>query len=102
VRSRRKRLRSNQDIVTEHCHGRRHARGCEAKTLLFDRATGLITALMRFQPGAVLPDHEETYVLEGSLVDKEGPARRASNARPANSSDASRAAATSHGVPKAG
>jgi anti-sigma factor ChrR (cupin superfamily) len=53
--------------------------GCEAKTLLFDRSTGLMTALMRFAPGAVLPDHEhvnieQTYVLEGSLVDKEGPA----------------------------
>jgi anti-sigma factor ChrR (cupin superfamily) len=46
--------------------------GCEAKTLLFDRATGLMTALMRFEPGAVLPDHEhvnieQTYVLEGHL-----------------------------------
>jgi anti-sigma factor ChrR (cupin superfamily) len=54
--------------------------GCEAKTLLFDRTTGLMTALMRFAPGAVLPDHEhvnieQTYVLEGSLVDKEGPAK---------------------------
>ena len=54
--------------------------GCEAKTLLFDRGTGLMTALMRFAPGAVLPDHEhvnveQTYVLEGSLVDKEGPAK---------------------------
>src|SRR5947207_13639410 len=54
--------------------------GCEAKTLLFDRTTGLMTALMRFQPGAVLPDHEhvnieQPYCLEGSLVDKEGPAR---------------------------
>ena len=54
--------------------------GCEAKTLLFDRQTGLMTALMRFAPGAVLPDHEhvnieQTYVLEGSLVDKEGPAQ---------------------------
>jgi len=53
--------------------------GCEAKTLLFDRATGLVTALMRFAPGAVLPDHEhvkieQTYVLEGRLVDREGPA----------------------------
>ena len=53
--------------------------GCEAKTLLFDRSTGLMTALMRFAPGAVLPDHEhvnieQTYVLEGKLVDKEGPA----------------------------
>ena len=54
--------------------------GCEAKTLLFDRKTGLMTALMRFAPGAALPDHEhvnieQTYVLEGSLVDKEGPAQ---------------------------
>src|SRR3954464_1308106 len=53
--------------------------GCEAKTVLFDRSTGLVTALMRFEPGAVLPDHEhvkieQTYVLEGTLVDKEGPA----------------------------
>jgi anti-sigma factor ChrR (cupin superfamily) len=52
--------------------------GCEAKTLLFDRKSGLMTALMRFAPGAVLPDHEhvnieQSYVLEGSLVDKEGP-----------------------------
>src|ERR1700758_1865042 len=52
--------------------------GCEAKTLLFDRKTGLMTALMRFAPGAVLPDHEhvkieQTLVLEGSLVDREGP-----------------------------
>jgi anti-sigma factor ChrR (cupin superfamily) len=52
--------------------------GCEAKTLLFDSASGLVTALMRFAPGAVLPDHEhvkieQTYVLEGRLVDQEGP-----------------------------
>jgi anti-sigma factor ChrR (cupin superfamily) len=53
--------------------------GCEAKTLLFDAKTGLVTALMRFAPGAVLPDHEhvkieQTYVLEGRLVDREGDA----------------------------
>jgi len=52
--------------------------GCEVKTLLFDRASGLVTALMRCAPGAVLPDHEhvkieQTYMLEGKLVDKEGP-----------------------------
>jgi anti-sigma factor ChrR (cupin superfamily) len=52
--------------------------GCEVKTLLFDRDSGLVTALMRFAPGATLPDHEhvrieQTYVLEGKLVDKEGP-----------------------------
>ena len=54
--------------------------GCEVKGLLFDKETGVVTALMRFAPGAVLPDHEhvkieQTYVLEGRLVDKEGPAK---------------------------
>ena len=52
--------------------------GCEIKTLLFDNESGLVTALIRFAPGAVLPDHEhvkieQTYVIEGRLVDKEGP-----------------------------
>ena len=52
--------------------------GCESKTLLFDPKSGLATVLMKMAPGAVLPDHEhvlieQTYVLEGSLVDKEGP-----------------------------
>ena len=51
--------------------------GCEAKTLLFDPNTGLVTALMRFAPGAILPDHEhvkieQTYVLEGTLMCPEG------------------------------
>ena len=51
--------------------------GIEQKTLLVDRQTGLITALMRMAPGARLPDHEhvkieQTYVLEGSLVCPEG------------------------------
>jgi anti-sigma factor ChrR (cupin superfamily) len=54
--------------------------GCEAKTLLFDRSSGLMTALMRFAPGSVLPDHEhvgveQSYVIEGALVDNEGPAK---------------------------
>jgi anti-sigma factor ChrR (cupin superfamily) len=53
--------------------------GCESKRLFFDTNTGLITMLMRFAPGAVLPEHEhvqveQTYVLEGRLIDKEGPA----------------------------
>ncbi len=52
--------------------------GCEVKPLLFDRDSGLVTVMMRFAPGAVLPDHEhvkieQTYILEGKLVDKEGP-----------------------------
>jgi anti-sigma factor ChrR (cupin superfamily) len=51
--------------------------GVEAKTLVVDRETGVVTALMKFAPGAKLPDHEhmmieQTYVLEGSLVCGEG------------------------------
>jgi len=51
--------------------------GVDMKTLLVDRDTGVVTALMRFAPGAKLPDHEhvlieQTYVLEGSLVCGEG------------------------------
>ena len=51
--------------------------GVECKTLLIDKAQGLLTVLLKMAPGAVLPDHEhvrieQTYVLEGRLVDKEG------------------------------
>ena len=51
--------------------------GVEMKTLLFDRDTGVVTSLMKFAPGAKLPDHEhvlveQTYVLEGSLICGEG------------------------------
>jgi len=51
--------------------------GVEAKTLVADRETGVVTALMKFAPGARLPDHEhmlveQTYVLEGSLLCGEG------------------------------
>jgi anti-sigma factor ChrR (cupin superfamily) len=46
--------------------------------LIFDRASGLATSLMRMEPGAALPDHEhvmieQTWVLEGHLVDQTGP-----------------------------
>jgi quercetin dioxygenase-like cupin family protein len=52
--------------------------GCYVKTLLLDRESGLLTTLFRMDPGAELPDHEhamieQTYVLEGRLVDKDGP-----------------------------
>jgi quercetin dioxygenase-like cupin family protein len=52
--------------------------GCYTKTLLTDPSTGLLTALMKLEPGAVLPDHEhsqieQTYVLDGHLVDQAGP-----------------------------
>jgi anti-sigma factor ChrR (cupin superfamily) len=52
--------------------------GCKVKTLLVDPDTGLLTVLLKMEPGAELPDHEhvlieQTYVLEGKLVDKDGP-----------------------------
>jgi len=51
--------------------------GIDMKILLEDTETGLLTALFRWQPGAKLALHEhveveQTFVLEGSLVDDEG------------------------------
>jgi anti-sigma factor ChrR (cupin superfamily) len=52
--------------------------GCYVKTLMVDRTSGLLTVLLKMEPGAELPDHEhmlveQTYMIEGRLVDKEGP-----------------------------
>ena len=54
--------------------------GVATKTLLLDRSTGLLTVLLKMAPGAKLPDHEhvlieQTYVLEGRLVDSDGECR---------------------------
>lgn len=51
--------------------------GIDMKVLLREPETGLMTALFRWEPGAVLPLHEhveieQTWVLEGSIVDSEG------------------------------
>lgn len=51
--------------------------GIEMKVLLEDKDTGLLTALFRWQAGSELALHEhveveQTFVLEGSLVDDEG------------------------------
>ena len=51
--------------------------GVEAKTLLVDRDSGLLTVLLKMAPNAKLPDHEhvmieQTYLLEGSLICGEG------------------------------
>jgi anti-sigma factor ChrR (cupin superfamily) len=51
--------------------------GIDMKILLEDAESGLLTALFRWQPGTMLPLHEhveieQTYVLEGSIVDDEG------------------------------
>ena len=54
--------------------------GIEMKVLLEDKDTGLLTALFRWQAGAELSLHEhveveQTFVLEGSLIDEEGEVR---------------------------
>lgn len=54
--------------------------GVTMKVLLEDKDSGLVTGLFRFQPGAKLPFHEhvaieQTWILEGSLVDEEGEAK---------------------------
>jgi len=54
--------------------------GIDMKVLLEDPETGLLTALFRWQPGSELALHEhveieQTFVLEGSLVDDEGEVR---------------------------
>ena len=51
--------------------------GNEMKVLMHDAESGMITILTRLAPGARIPFHEheameQTYVLEGSLVDDEG------------------------------
>lgn len=51
--------------------------GIEIKVLVEDKETGLMTSLTRMAPGSVLPPHEhtaieQTWVLEGRLVDDEG------------------------------
>ena len=71
-------LRSRHVRVNDMPWDKMRFPGCECKTLLFDAKSGLATVLIRMAPGATLPDHEhvlieQTYVLSGSLVDKEGP-----------------------------
>jgi anti-sigma factor ChrR (cupin superfamily) len=51
--------------------------GNKMKVIYHDPATGMLTILARLEPGAGIPAHmhedlEQTFVLEGSLVDDEG------------------------------
>ena len=51
--------------------------GIDMKILLQDKESGLLTALFRWAPGTALDLHEhieieQTFVLEGSIVDDEG------------------------------
>lgn len=53
--------------------------GVDIKVLMEDKDSGLLTALFRWAPGSSLPLHqhveiEQTFVLEGRLVDEEGEA----------------------------
>lgn len=53
--------------------------GIDMKILMQEPETGLLTALFRWAPGTVLARHEhveieQTWVLEGSIVDDEGEA----------------------------
>ena len=63
--------------------------GLEAKTLMENKATGMSTVLMRWAPGAKLPDHEhvaieQTYVIEGSFRDHDGICRAGNCTMPEN------------------
>ena len=51
--------------------------GNKMKVIYHDPASGLLTILAKLEPGAGIPAHqhedlEQTFVLEGSLVDNEG------------------------------
>ena len=51
--------------------------GNKMKVIYHDPVTGLLTIVSRLEPGSGIPPHvhedlEQTYVLEGSLVDDEG------------------------------
>ncbi len=55
--------------------------GVTTKTLVFEKSTGLLTVIMKMEPGAALPDHahmqiEQTFVLEGHLVCGEGECKK--------------------------
>ena len=71
--------------------------GVEFKLLFEDKATGIFTGLFRWAPGAELPYHEhaaleQTYVLEGGLIDHEGTVKAGSYAaRPTGSRHVARA-----------
>ena len=53
------------------------APGNKMKVIYHDPATDMLTILAKLEPGAGIPAHvhedlEQTFVLEGSLVDQEG------------------------------
>jgi anti-sigma factor ChrR (cupin superfamily) len=64
-------------IETESVPWIENAPGHKSKVIYYDPATELLTILSKLEPGAGIREHthedlEQTYVLEGSLVDDEG------------------------------
>jgi anti-sigma factor ChrR (cupin superfamily) len=64
-------------IETETVPWIENAPGHKSKVIYYDPATDLLTILSKLEPGAGIPPHthedlEQTFVLEGSLVDDEG------------------------------
>src|SRR6266478_19619 len=64
-------------IETESLPWIETAPGSKMKVIYHDPASGMLTILAKLEPGAGIPAHvhedlEQTFVLEGSLVDQEG------------------------------
>jgi len=64
-------------IETESLPWIENAPGQKIKVIYYDPASGMLTILSKLEPGAGIPPHkhedlEQTFVLEGSLVDDEG------------------------------
>jgi anti-sigma factor ChrR (cupin superfamily) len=64
-------------IQTEQVPWIETAPGNKMKVIYHDPATGMLTILSKLEPGSGIPAHvhedlEQTFVLEGSLVDDEG------------------------------
>jgi anti-sigma factor ChrR (cupin superfamily) len=64
-------------VETESVPWIENAPGHKSKVIYYDPATDMLTILSKLEPGARIPPHthedlEQTYVLEGSLLDDEG------------------------------
>src|SRR2546423_8498180 len=64
-------------VDTESIPWIENAPGHRVKVIYYDPVTDMLTILSKLEPGAGIPPHthedlEQTYVLEGSLVDDEG------------------------------
>src|SRR5438874_12692223 len=64
-------------VDTESVPWIENAPGHKSKVIYYDPATEMLTILSKLEPGARIPPHthedlEQTFVLEGSLVDDEG------------------------------